>query len=46
MNVMLRALNIPKIEYNSMKMQATENEIRKKRKRTKQIVGWIMGVTW
>lgn len=31
MNVMLRALNIPKIEYNSMKMQATEKEIRKKR---------------
>ena len=46
MNVMLRALNIPKIEYNSMKTQATQKEIRKKKKkRTKQIIGWIMAVT-
>ena len=44
MNVMLRALNIPKIEYNSMKTPATQKEIRKK-KRTKQIIGWIMAVT-
>ena len=46
MNVMLRALNIPKIEYNSMKTQATQKEIRKKKKkRTKQFIGWIMAVT-
>ena len=48
MNVMLRALNIPKIEYYSMKTQATQKEIRKKEKeikRTKQIIGWIMAVT-
>ena len=49
MNVMRRASNIPKIEYDSMKTQATQKEIRKekkkKEKRTKQIIGWIMAAT-
>ena len=41
MNVMLRALNIPKIEYNSMKTPATQKEIRKKKKKelNKSLVG-------
>ena len=40
MNVMLRALNIPKIEYNSMKTPATQKEIRKKKKElNKSLVG-------
>ena len=43
MSIMFRVLNIPKIEYNYMRAQATQKE-KKKKKKTKQIIDWVMAV--